>query len=67
LKCRNRSATEEATSVTEKTSIPTEYESPKLSVLGTVYELTLADCVDKTWGASDGHMMMGVSITCVSS
>jgi hypothetical protein len=53
--------------MTEKTSIPAEYESPKLSVLGSVYELTLADCVDKTWGASDGHMMMGQSIMCVSS
>jgi hypothetical protein len=53
--------------MTEKTSIPAEYESPKLSVLGTVYELTLADCVDKTWGVGDGHMMMGQSIMCVSS
>jgi hypothetical protein len=43
------------------------YEPPALAVLGSVHELTLADCVDKTWGSSDGHTMMGVAIRCSSA
>ena len=43
------------------------YEPPALELLGSVHELTLADCVDKTWGASDGHTMMGAAIRCNSA
>jgi hypothetical protein len=43
------------------------YESPALVELGTLQELTLADCVDKKWGPVDGHTLMGVAITCNSA
>ena len=43
------------------------YEPPALEVLGSVHELTLAECVDKTFGASDGHTLMGVAIRCNSA
>ena len=44
------------------------YESPALVELGTLQELTLADCVDKKVGFSDGHTFMGiVPITCNSA
>jgi hypothetical protein len=43
------------------------YESPALVELGTLQELTLADCVDKNFGPSDGHTLMGVSIACSSA
>jgi hypothetical protein len=43
------------------------YERPTLTVLGTLHELTLASCVDKTWGSADGHTMMGISIRCSSA
>jgi hypothetical protein len=41
-----------------------EYESPALTVIGTVYELTLG--CDKTFGSSDGFTFHGVSIVCAS-
>jgi hypothetical protein len=44
-----------------------QYEAPALVVLGTLQELTLADCVDKAFGPTDGHTLMGVSITCSSA
>lgn len=44
-----------------------EYESPLLTVLGGVYELTLSgDCVDKQFGPTDGHTFMGIAIACAS-
>ena len=43
------------------------YESPALVELGTLQELTLADCVDKTLGPSDGHTFMGITISCGSA
>jgi hypothetical protein len=51
---------------------PTEstvgYEAPALVDLGAIAELTLADCVDKQWGSSDGHTFMGIApITCSSA
>jgi hypothetical protein len=52
--------------VTNKT-LDKSYERPTLKVLGTLHELTLAECVDKTWGSADGHTMMGVSIRCSSA
>ena len=42
------------------------YEPPALTVLGSLHELTLADCVEKTWGPSDGHTMGGAAIRCAS-
>ena len=53
--------------MTDKTAVEEIYERPALKVLGTLHELTLASCVDKTWGASDGHTMMGVAIKCSSA
>jgi hypothetical protein len=53
--------------MTDKTAVGGIYERPALKVLGTLHELTLASCVDKTWGASDGHTMMGVAIKCSSA
>ena len=52
--------------MTNKTTA-TSYERPNLKTLGTLAELTLAACVDKTWGSSDGHTLMGVAITCSSA
>ena len=43
------------------------YESPALVELGTLQELTLADCVDKNFGPSDGHTLMGAPISCSSA
>jgi hypothetical protein len=43
------------------------YERPELKVLGTLSELTLATCVDKKFGPSDGHTLMGVAIQCASA
>lgn len=51
-----------ANTTTEKS-----YEQPALRVLGTLRELTLATCVDKKFGPSDGHTMMGVAIQCASA
>jgi hypothetical protein len=50
-------------SMTSKTT----YEAPKLKVLGTLHELTLAGCVDKKFGPSDGHTLQGVAIQCASA
>ena len=43
----------------------TEYESPTLTVLGTVYALTLG--CDKTLGESDGFTFQGQAIVCRST
>lgn len=43
----------------------TEYESPTLTVLGTVSALTLG--CDKELGASDGFTFQGQSIVCRST
>lgn len=51
----------------DKFSAERVYERPTLTVLGTLHDLTLASCVDKTWGSSDGHTMMGVAIRCSSA
>lgn len=53
--------------MTNKIAVEKSYERPTLKVLGTLHELTLATCVDKTWGSADGHTMMGVSIRCSSA
>jgi hypothetical protein len=39
------------------------YTAPRLTVYGTLEELTMQD---KTWGSSDGFTFQGVSITNVS-
>lgn len=43
------------------------YEAPALTVLGRLQELTLADCVDKDFGPTDGHTFQGIPITCNSA
>jgi len=43
----------------------TSYEPPRLTVLGTVHGLTLAQ--DKKYGGSDGFTFMGQQITNASS
>ena len=53
--------------MTNKATVAKSYEPPTLKVLGTLHELTLASCVDKTWGSSDGHTLMGAAITCSSA
>jgi hypothetical protein len=42
-----------------------EYEAPKLTVLGSVAELTLD--INKQWGSSDGFTLLGVPITNASA
>jgi hypothetical protein len=44
-----------------------EYEAPTLVEIGRIQDLTLADCVAKTFGSSDGHTMMGSDIRCDSA
>ena len=43
------------------------YESPALVELGTLQELTLAECQDKRFGPTDGHTLMGIAIACNSA
>lgn len=43
---------------------PPRYESPALSVLGTLHELTLG--CDKEYGSSDGFTFLGADIVCSS-
>lgn len=45
----------------------TAYEAPTMIEIGRVQDLTLAECVDKTFGSADGHTFMGVSIQCSSA
>jgi hypothetical protein len=49
----------------ESTQIKRPYEAPKLTVIGTVHELTQG--CDKQNGSSDGFTFMGNVIVCRSS
>jgi hypothetical protein len=44
---------------------PEAYEAPRLTVLGSVAELTLG--CDKHLGGSDGFTFMGAAISCASA
>jgi hypothetical protein len=50
--------------VTSSVQKPPVYEPPSISVIGSVYELTL--CINKDFGSSDGFKFQGQGITCVS-
>jgi hypothetical protein len=57
----------EAAAMTNQTATVSTYERPTLRLIGTLHELTLAGCVDKKFGPSDGHTLMGVAIQCASA
>lgn len=50
----------------ENTPTSDTYESPQITEIGTLHELTLQPIVDKTAGPTDGFTVDGVPVTFTS-